>query len=230
MDSKSRHIERFLSALFFVAVFSAMISRFLFYDSLSIALQLLATVILGVLYFRNSTVKGSWFILLSIVLALSILLVGNGMLFWNRLGVVALIIELSIVLWAMFKLVRIYSYSVAWLISAPLFLMFFYFANITTDMTSFDRTVVIVQSILVSIYAATAALLFIKTENRENSILLISALLFLGWSFVSFIENYYGAMLGLTVFAPLVIPLNLSAFYAFYKFCIIAENRKLETH
>ena len=61
-------------------------------------------------------------------------------------------------------------------------------------------------------------------QRPKNSILLISALLFVMLQFVIFIEKYYLKNEYQEVLRPLAMTLNALAFFSFYKYVIEAEK------
>ena len=61
-------------------------------------------------------------------------------------------------------------------------------------------------------------------DNKQNSILLISALLFVMLQFVVFVEKYYLINEYEELFRPLAMTLNALAFFSFYNYIITAEK------
>ena len=65
---------------------------------------------------------------------------------------------------------------------------------------------------------------YLMSDTKQNSLLLISVLLFLGLQLVIYIEKYYLADSHSSLLRPLAMTLNILAFYSFYKFVISSEK------
>jgi hypothetical protein len=61
-------------------------------------------------------------------------------------------------------------------------------------------------------------------DNKQNSVLLISALLFVMLQFVVFVEKYFLVNEFEELFRPLAMTFNALAFFSFYKYVITAEK------
>jgi hypothetical protein len=82
----------------------------------------------------------------------------------------------------------------------------------------------ILQNILISVFAGISLSEYVMNDNKQNSILLISAMLFVMLQFAIFIEKYYLNNEYSYVLRPLSMALNGLAFYSFYKYVIEAEK------
>jgi len=65
---------------------------------------------------------------------------------------------------------------------------------------------------------------YVMSDTKQNSLLLISVLLFLGLQLVIYIEKYYLIESHSIMLRPLAMTLNILAFYVFYKFVISSEK------
>jgi len=95
--------------------------------------------------------------------------------------------------------------------------------SVTNEISTNNYNLPIFQSILISITSGVALSSYIVDDNRQNSWLLISILLFIGIRFMLFIQSYYLTDLTLPVINPIIIILNVFAYFTFYKFVIEAE-------
>jgi hypothetical protein len=84
--------------------------------------------------------------------------------------------------------------------------------------------ILVLQNILISVYAGIALASYYMDDNKQNSILLISALLFVVLQFIVFIERYFLNQEYITFLRPIVMTFNSLAFYSYYRYVIEAEN------
>jgi hypothetical protein len=110
--------------------------------------------------------------------------------------------------------------------TAPFILVFFYLFVETTDIPENSFLILVVQNILISLFAGLSLSCYVMNDNKQNSILLISALLFVMLQFTVFIEKYYLTNEFQHLFRPLAMSLNTLAFYSFYKYVTIAEIKQ----
>jgi UDP-N-acetylmuramyl pentapeptide phosphotransferase/UDP-N-acetylglucosamine-1-phosphate transferase len=84
--------------------------------------------------------------------------------------------------------------------------------------------IIIIQNLLISLFAGTALSSYFMNDNKQNSVLLISALLFVMLQFVVFVEKYFLVNEFEELFRPLAMTFNALAFFSFYKYIVIAEK------
>jgi hypothetical protein len=80
---------------------------------------------------------------------------------------------------------------------------------------------VIVNGFFISIFSGIALSNFVMDDNKQNSWLIISALLFMVLVFLFMFQKYYITNI---VFQPLSALIFSSAHYAFYKFVVESEE------
>jgi hypothetical protein len=143
-------------------------------------------------------------------------------------GIITFILLRIIALVLTFKLIVNKNYLYILLATFPFLLIFFYLISVTNEIPEFEFNILILQSILISVLSGTAIASYISNENRQNSWLLISTLLFIGLYFIVFIECYFLADT-IAIFKPIAVILNTFAFFTFYKFVITVEvNEKIK--
>ena len=108
--------------------------------------------------------------------------------------------------------------------TAPFLLIFFYLFSETLEIPQNSIYVLILQNLLISIFAGIALSSYVMNDNKQNSILLISALLFVMLQFVVFVEKYFLINEFEHFFRPLAMALNALAFFSFYKYIVNAEK------
>lgn len=108
--------------------------------------------------------------------------------------------------------------------TAPFLLIFFYLFSETADIPQNSVYILIFQNLMISLFAGIALSSYVMNDNKQNSILLISALLFVMLQFVVFIEKYFLVDEFEELFRPLAMTLNSLAFYSFYKYIVTAQK------
>jgi hypothetical protein len=105
----------------------------------------------------------------------------------------------------------------------PLGFIFFYLF-VASEVPENSFYLIIFHNVLASILGGVAISNYVMNDNTQNSLLLISVLLFLGLQLVVYIEKYYLIESHSMLLRPLAMTLNVLAFYSFYKFVITSEN------
>jgi UDP-N-acetylmuramyl pentapeptide phosphotransferase/UDP-N-acetylglucosamine-1-phosphate transferase len=108
--------------------------------------------------------------------------------------------------------------------TAPFLLIFFYLFSETIEIPENSIYILIFQNLLISLFAGIALSSYVMNDNKQNSILLISALLFVMLQFVIFIEKYFLVNEFEELFRPLAMALNALAFFTLYKYIVTAEK------
>ena len=91
-------------------------------------------------------------------------------------------------------------------------------------MSKESAILIILQNVLISVFAGISLSGYVMNDNKRNSILLISALLFVMLQFSVFIEKYFLNYEYSEILRPLSMTLNGMAFYSFYRYVIEAEK------
>jgi hypothetical protein len=94
----------------------------------------------------------------------------------------------------------------------------------TPDIPEQSYYLLVIQNVLISLFAGISLSSYVMNDNKQNSILLISALLFVMLQFAVFIEKYFLTNEFQEFFRPLAMTLNTLAFFTFYKYVINAEK------
>jgi UDP-N-acetylmuramyl pentapeptide phosphotransferase/UDP-N-acetylglucosamine-1-phosphate transferase len=75
-----------------------------------------------------------------------------------------------------------------------------------------------------AVFAGIALSSYVMNDNKQNSILLISTLLFIILHFVVFIEKYFFINEYEQLFRPIAMTINSLAFFSFYIYVMTAES------
>ena len=139
-------------------------------------------------------------------------------------GVLVFTIHRIIVIYLIFRFQKVNDFIPLIIATTPFLLIFFYLFLETVEIPQNSIYIIIFQNLLISLFAGIALSSYFMNDNKQNSILLISALLFVMLQFVIFVEKYYLINEFEELFRPLAMTFNALAFFSFYKYVIIAEK------
>lgn len=223
---KNDNIIRFLTIVFFVIAFFEVIAEYYVNRPIICILKPLLPLVLIVIYSIESDKKNLLFIAaLLFSLITNILFVPNtpNYLFY---GVIVFTIHRIIVIYLIFSFQKVKDFIPLILATAPFLLIFFYLFIETVEIPQNSISIIIFQNLLISLFAGLALSSYFMNDNKQNSVLLISALLFVMLQFVVFVEKYFLVNEFEELFRPLAMTFNALAFFSFYKYVIIAEKIK----
>ncbi|WP_445451993.1 lysoplasmalogenase family protein [Flavobacterium sp. 25HG05S-40] len=181
-------------------------------------------LILILLYYIESDKKEVLFIMALLLSSITnVLFIPNSptYLFY---GVLVFTLHRIISIYLIFKYQKLKDYIPILIATAPFLLIFFYLFSETIEIPANSIYLLIFQNLLISLFAGIALSSYVMHDNKQNSILLISALLFVMLQFVIFIERYFLIDEFEQLFRPLAMALNALAFFSFYKFIVTAEK------
>lgn len=224
MEDKSNNLVKSLSIFYFVVAFLEICGEFCKYHPFILVAKPLLPVILMVLYWLHSE-KKQWLFFISMFFSFltNIFFIPNSskMLFY---GVIAFAFHRIFAILLVLKFTKIKDFIPFLIATIPFLLIFFYLFAETEDIPQDSFVLLIFQNLLIAVYSGIALSNYVMNDNKQNSIFLISALLFVMLQFVVFIEKYYLTNEYETLFRPVAMTLNTLAFYSFYKYAITAEN------
>lgn len=162
-----------------------------------------------------------------------LLLMTNVLFFYKEspyfsIALVISVVQRLVMLLIVFQTMMQLRYVTAFLASIPFLAIFYYLNSITSEFTLFEFNTLFFQSILISLLGGMSVACYLRNDNRQNSWLLISVLLFVGLQFVVFIERYFFTVISLRVFGLIGVVLNAVGFFTFYKFVNAAEKERKE--
>jgi hypothetical protein len=225
-----RNKKSILNALtigYFIIAFVEVVSEYAKYKPFIMAFKPLIPMALFSMYLVSSTKRDITFILVLLTsLITNILFIPNTP---NYLldAIVVFTVHRIVVIYLVLKLQKISDFIPVVLGTAPFILIFFHLFMETTDIPESSYYILVLQNLLISLFAGLSLSSYVMNDNKQNSILLISALLFVMLQFSVFIEKYYLANEYQYLFRPLAMSLNALAFYSFYKYVITAELKQL---
>jgi hypothetical protein len=210
---------------YFTIALTEVVAELVVYQPLIYFSRIVTPIILIVLYKLNSERQNPFFFLLiTLMLATNIIFIDKESPYL-LIGTIISILQKIIMLVFITQLMTEKKYLHILLAALPFLLIFFYLNSITNGIAEVGSNNIFVQSILVSLIGGFSLAGYLKNDNRQNSWLLISTLLFVGLQFVTFIERYYSSIISVTVFTPIALVLNAFGFFTFYKFIVAAEKK-----
>lgn len=221
---KSLNIEKSISILYFVVAFVEVISEYFRYKPFIYNLKPLLPIILIGLYWMSSKNKKWIFIgalFFSAITNLFFVTNSPEMLFY---GVITYTFHRILAIILVLQITKIKDFIPLIIASIPFLLIFFYLLIATSNIPENSFLLLILQNLLMSIYAGIALSCYIMNDNKINSILLISTLLFVMLHLVVFVERYFLSNEYSTIFRPIAMTFNALAFYSLYKFVITSER------
>lgn len=213
-----------LTIIYFVFVFIEVIAEYYMYQPLIIIFKPFIPIILLLLYWLNSSQRQMLFILsLFFSLITNILFIPNTseMIFF---GIIAYAFHRIFSVILIYKMAKIKDHIPLIIGTIPFLLIFLYLFLETKNIPENSIVLILFLNALISIYAGIALSNYFMNDSKQNSILLISALLFVMLQFVVFIEKYYLINEYTNIFRPIAMSFNALAFFSYYKYVITVEK------
>ena len=221
---KKENIIKSLTVGYFVIAFFEVIAEYFANRPIIGALKPVIPLVLIAIYYIESDKKNMLFIVaLLLSLIANILFIPNtpSYLFY---GVLVFTIHRIIVIYLIFHFQKVNDFIPLIIATTPFLLIFFYLFLETFEIPQNSIYIIIFQNLLISLFAGIALSSYFMNDNKQNSILLISALLFVMLQFVVFVEKYFLVNEFEELFRPLAMTFNALAFFSFYKYVITAEK------
>jgi hypothetical protein len=209
--------------MYFIIAFFEIIAEYVIAKPFICVLKPLITLILIFMYCIKSQVRNKIVIIVLLLsLVTNILFIPNTptYLFY---ALIVFTIHRVLAIYLISSLQKVKDFIPIIIATAPFLLIFFYLFMETADIPENSYYLLIVQNILISVLAGVSLAGYVMNDNKQNSILLISALLFVMLQFTVFIEKYFLSNQFQELFRPLAMSLNALAFFTFYKYVINAE-------
>ncbi|WP_284652228.1 hypothetical protein [Flavobacterium terrisoli] len=218
------NILKFLTLSYFIIAFFEIVSEYLVYTPFICSLKPLIPLLLAVMYLiiskKRSVVVVAVFLLSMITNILFIPNTATSLYY----ALIAFTIHRIVVIYLVFTLQKVKDFVPMIIATLPFLLIFFYLFIETNEIPENSFYLLILQSILISLFAGIALSSYIMNDNKQNSVLLIAVLLFVMLQFTVFIEKYFLVNEFQKLFRPLAMTFNALAFFSFYKYVNIAEN------
>jgi len=213
-----------LSSCYFAIALFEVIAEFFANTTVICTLKPILPLVLILIYYIDSTTKSSIFIIALLLSSLTNLLFIPNTTDCLFYAVLVFTVHRILIIYLIFINQKLKDFIPILIATAPFLLIFFYLFSETLEIPENSFYILIFQNLLISVFAGVALSSYVMNDNKINSILLISALLFVMLQFVIFIEKYFLINEFEEFFRPLAMTLNALAFFSFYKYLITAEK------
>ncbi|MBP8158154.1 MAG: hypothetical protein KAX93_07230 [Flavobacterium sp.] len=218
------NILKSLTFGYFIIAFFEIVSEYLAYTPFICSLKPLIPLLLTGIYLINSEKKNPTFVIVLLLsMVVNILFIPNTPICLYY-ALIVFTIHRIVVIYLIFKLQKVKDFIPIIIATTPFLLIFFYLFMETNEIPANSFYLLILQNILISLFAGIALSSYVMNDNKQNSVLLISVLLFVMLQFSVFIEKYFLINEFQKLFRPLAMTFNTLAFFSLYKYVIIAEK------
>jgi hypothetical protein len=221
---KKENILKSITVCYFVIAFFEVLAEYFVSNSVICILKPILPLLLILLYYIESHKKDLVFITALLLSSLTNILFIPDKPMFLFYGVLVFTIHRIISIYLIFMHQKVKDYIPMIIATAPFLLIFFYLFSETIEIPENSFYILVFQNLLISLFAGVALSSYVMNDNKQNSILLISALLFVMLQFVIFIEKYFLIDEFEELFRPLAMTLNALAFFSFYKYIVTAEK------
>ncbi len=219
------NIVKSLTVCYFIIAFFEVVAEYFVNRPLICILKPIIPLFLIIIYAIDSNKKNMIFITaLALSIITNILFIPNtpDFLFY---GLLVFTVHRVIVIYLIFSLQKVNDSIPLIIATAPFLLIFFYLFLETVEIPPNSIYLIIFQNLLISMFAGIALSSYFMNDNKQNSVLLISALLFVMLQFVVFVERYFLIDEYEQLLRPIAMTFNALAFFSFYKYVIVAEKK-----
>lgn len=221
---QKENIIKWLTVCYFLIAFFEVIAEYFINRTLICILKPIIPLFLIAIYSIESNKKNVLFIVaLLLSLITNILFIPNTptYLFY---GILVFTVHRITIIYLIFSLQKVNDSIPLIIATTPFLLIFFYLFLETVEIPPNSIYLIIFQNLLISMFAGIALSSYFINDNKQNSVLLISALIFVMLQLVVFVEKYFMINEFEQLFRPLAMTFNALAFFSFYKYVIIAEK------
>ena len=224
LSDLKRNIVKIITIIYFTNAVIEVVSEYYSNNTVIFLAKPLIPFLLIVLYCFSSERKNPLFIIIMFFsLVTNVLFIPKtpSCLFY---GIVAFTIHRILLIYYVYILSKIKNIKLFLAVTISLLAIFFYLFFSSTDVPENSYELLILLNVMGAILGGIGISNYVINDNKQNSLLLISVLMFLGLQMVVYVERYYLASILLECIRPLAMLLNVLAFYIFYKYVIAAES------
>lgn len=222
-----------LTAVFAINAVIEIIAEIFNFQEIIYITKPLIPIIIMVLYYTTSKKQHYLFYLtISFSVITNLLFIPESEIFLFY-AIITFTIHRLIMLYYVFKIVKLKDFKpLVFIISTiPLLLIFVYLLVESSYLPKNSIIILIFQILLIGVFGGVAISKYIINDSRQNTYLMICAVLFTALQFIVFIEKYFLHDVTIITLRPIAMCLNVLAFYSFYKFVITSEeNHSLDNN
>lgn len=210
------------TALYFAATFFCIFAEFFEMKLLlTVFKPLMIPSLIGLYWFTSERRSYLYVILLVLALASNVFLLSktNQALFFSNICIIISRFIMTYLIVRLLGKVLIVPFLIA---MVPFLFIFACLINLTITADSPVFLAAVLNALFLSIIAGLSLSAYVMDDNKANSWLAISTLLFIVLTFLFMIQKFYLANL---VFQPMSAFVFAFAHYAYYKFILEAENQ-----
>lgn len=219
-----KNIINALTIGYFVIAFFEVVAEYVVEKPIICSLKPLIPILLIVIYCIDSERRNLIFIFALLLSSITNLLFIPDTPTYLFYGVLVFTLHRILSIYLILSLQKVIDYIPIIIATSPFLLIFFYLFSETVEIPQNSFYIIIAQNIMISLFAGISLSSYVMNDNKQNSILLISALLFVMLQFVIFVEKYYLTNEFEELFRPMAMTLNALAFFSFYKYVVTAEK------
>jgi hypothetical protein len=227
MVNAKKEIKVF-TILYFLICISEILCEYFLLEKAIVFLKPFITVFLVVLYLVSTTKYNKlYFLVMFFSFLTNVFFIPNeqNQLFY---AIIFFTIHRLLIIGLVYKLSTNRDFITYVIATIPFLIVFYYVYYETPNIPENSILLLNIHNVLISIFAGIALSDYIMNDNKKNSILLISALLFVMLQFSVFIEKFYLTTDYSQIMRPISMSFNCMAFYAFYKYMIEAEKLNVD--
>lgn len=223
-EIKKSNVKIIAIMYFLNAVFEILAETFSFKMVILITKPLIPFLLMILYHYTSLKRDKLFYVILFLSLITNLFFIPNSKecLFY---GLITYTFHRILLLILIFRIVRIKNYVPFFLSTLPLGFIFFFLVT-SSDIPENSYYLIVFQSVMAAVLGGIAIACYSVNDSKENSLLLISILLFLALQLVVYIEKYFFKDSHSIYLRPLAMTLNVCAFYIFYKFVIASEKIK----
>jgi hypothetical protein len=213
-----------LELTFWIIAFLEVVAEGLQYLPVLYILKPLIPLVLLWMYWKKSTKKQSLFAIVYVLSAIvNVLFIPKSWSFLHWAVIVFLLHRIFFVLLLYQNLTKV---NWNWLIvyAIPFFAFFTFLFYISDKQSNVMLALLLLQNLLITVIAAFAFQNYFLTVGFARFWLFISAIFYVILHTIIYLERFY---LDFTIFRPIAMISNVTAFYFFYRFILEAEKESI---
>jgi len=210
---------------YFSAAFILLISEIMKVQTLEYFFKPLLIPILITLYFFSSKEKNKiYFIALLFAFLSNVFLLGimQECLFY---GLITFMIYRFLTIVLVYRIIDNNNLLPITVATIPFLSVTLYLIFLTEETLDINFFPALINALLISLLGGLSLSNYILNDNKKNSLLLVSTLLFVVQNILFIIQKYY---LTNEIFQPIAVIIFVASHYTFYKFLILDEESKRE--
>jgi hypothetical protein len=224
---KTDILENATTLLLFSLVFLEIIAATMSFEVVQFAFRPSVVVLILYLYWRTSTKRNILFFVTFLFLFVTSICILFKDPYIVNIGLASILIHRIMLIYCIIKLNKIKDFKPVLIAMVPFISIFSYLLYLADEISTTSFYPLMIQNILVSLFAAVVLSNYVMNKNSNAAWLSIFGLLSIALYFIVFIEKCFLSNLPPTYFTPLGMILFASSYYAFYKLVRESEQKNI---